>query len=94
MSRPTRDGAAEPVSRDQILRREWGQRNIHFHVQLTTSRIMATLLITRLIDIFLLLTVYDVMTIHSTSTLSTTAVVLYQYCVATCIQYTRNVRAL
>ena len=26
----TRDGAAEPVSRDQILRREWVQENIHF----------------------------------------------------------------
>ena len=25
MSRLTRDGTAEPVSRDQILRREWGQ---------------------------------------------------------------------
>ena len=38
MSRLTRDGTAEPVSRDQILRRERGQRNIHFpcsadHVQ-------------------------------------------------------------
>ena len=30
MSRLTRDGIAEPVSRDQILRRERGQRNIHF----------------------------------------------------------------
>ena len=30
MSRLTRDGTAEPVSRDQILRRERGQRNIHF----------------------------------------------------------------
>ena len=30
MSRPTRDGTAEPVSRDQILRRERGQGNIHF----------------------------------------------------------------
>ena len=26
----TRDGTAEPVSRDQILRRERGQGNIHF----------------------------------------------------------------
>ena len=26
----TRDGTAEPVSRDQILRRERGQENIHF----------------------------------------------------------------
>ena len=38
MDRLTQDGTAEPVSRDQILRRERGQRNIHFpcladHVQ-------------------------------------------------------------
>ena len=38
MSRLTRDGTAEPVSRDQILRRERGQGNIRFpcsadHVQ-------------------------------------------------------------
>ena len=38
MSRLTRDETAEPVSRDQILRRERGQGNIHFpcsadHVQ-------------------------------------------------------------
>ena len=30
MSRLTRDGTAEPVSRDQILRRERGQGDIHF----------------------------------------------------------------
>ena len=30
MSRLTRDGAAEPVSRDQILRRVRGQGNIYF----------------------------------------------------------------
>ena len=30
MSRPTRDGTAETVSRDQILRRERGQENINF----------------------------------------------------------------
>ena len=30
MSRLTRDGAAEPVSRNQILRRECGQGNINF----------------------------------------------------------------
>ena len=30
MSRLMLDGTAEPVSRDQILRRERGQRNIHF----------------------------------------------------------------
>ena len=29
-SRLTRDGTAEPVSRDQILRHARGQRNIHF----------------------------------------------------------------
>ena len=38
MSRLTRDGTAEPVSRDQILRRERGQGNFNFpssadHVQ-------------------------------------------------------------
>ena len=30
MSRLTRAGTAEPVSRDQILRRERGQGNAHF----------------------------------------------------------------
>ena len=30
MSRLARDGTAEPVSRDRILRRERGQRIIHF----------------------------------------------------------------
>ena len=30
MSRLTRDGTAEPVSRGQILRRKRGQENIHF----------------------------------------------------------------
>ena len=39
MSRLTRDGTAEPVSQDQILRHAWGQGNIIFPVQLTTSRI-------------------------------------------------------
>ena len=39
MSRLTRDETAEPVPRDQTLRRERGQGNIHFPVQLTTSRI-------------------------------------------------------
>ena len=38
MSRLTRDGTAELVSRDQILRRERGQGNI-FPVQLTKCRI-------------------------------------------------------
>ena len=39
MSRLTRDGTAEPDSRDQILRHARGQGNIIFPVQLTTSRI-------------------------------------------------------
>ena len=42
MSRPTRDGTAESVSRGQILRRERGQGNspvFIFPSQLTTSRI-------------------------------------------------------
>ena len=39
MRRLTRDGTAEPVSRDQILRHARGQGNIIFPVQLTTSRI-------------------------------------------------------
>ena len=30
MSRLTRDGTFEPVSRDQIIRRERGQENAHF----------------------------------------------------------------
>ena len=34
----TRDGTAEPASRDQILRRERGQEMLTFPVQLTASR--------------------------------------------------------
>ena len=34
----TRDGTAERVSQDQILRRERGQGNSNFPGQLTTSR--------------------------------------------------------
>ena len=51
MSRLTRDGTAEPFSRDQILRREQGQGNIHFpcladHVQnWQPSRLVLTLAI-------------------------------------------------
>ena len=56
MSRLTRDGTAEPVSRDQILRHARGQGNIIFPVQLTTSRIGN---LTRLIH-----TLLYVMTIH------------------------------
>ena len=57
MSRLTRDGMAEPVSRDQILRHARGQGNIIFSVQLTTSRIGN---LTRLIH-----TLLYVMTIHT-----------------------------
>ena len=39
MSRLTRDGTAELVSRDQILRHARGQGNVIFPVQVTTSRI-------------------------------------------------------
>ena len=39
MRRLTREGTAEPVSRDQVLRREQGQGKSIFTVQLTTSRI-------------------------------------------------------
>ena len=56
MSRLTRDGAAEPVSRDQNLRHARGQGNI-FPVQLTTSRIGN---LTRLVH-----TLLHVMTIHT-----------------------------
>ena len=35
----TRDGTAEPISGDQILRHARGQGNVIFPVQLTTSRI-------------------------------------------------------
>ena len=56
MSRLTRDGKAEPVSLDQILRHARGQGNILFPVQLTTSR---TGNLTRLIH-----TLLYVMTIH------------------------------
>ena len=57
MSRLTRDGTAEPASRDQILRHARGQGNIIFHIQLTTSRIGN---LTRLIH-----TLLYVMTIHT-----------------------------
>ena len=57
MSRLTRDGTAEPISRDQILRHARGQGNIIFPVQLTPSRIGN---LTRLIH-----TLLYVMTIHT-----------------------------
>ena len=56
MSRLTRDGTAEPVSRDQILRHARGQGNIIFPVQLATSR---TGNLTRLIHTLLyVMTIY------------------------------------
>ena len=57
MSKLTRDGTAEPVSRDQILRHARGQGDTIFPVQLTTSRIGN---LTRLIH-----TLLYVMTIHT-----------------------------
>ena len=57
MSRLTRDGTTEPLSRDQILRHARGQGNINFPVQLTTSRIGNLI---RLIH-----TLLYVMTIHT-----------------------------
>ena len=57
MSRLTRDGTAEPVSRDQILRHARGQGDNLFPVQLITSRIGS---LTRLIH-----TLLYVMTIHT-----------------------------
>ena len=66
MSRLTRDGTAEPVSREQILRHVREQGNIIFPIQLTTSRIGD---LTRLIH-----TMLYVMTIH------TYIYVLVQYC--------------
>ena len=57
MSRLTRDGTAEHVSRDQILRHARGQGNTIFPVQLTTSRIGNLI---RLIH-----TLLYVMTIHT-----------------------------
>ena len=59
MGRLTRDGTAETVSRDQILGHERGEGNIHFPVQLTTSRIGN---LTRLIH-----TLVICVTIHSYS---------------------------
>ena len=38
MSRLTRDGTAEPVLRDQIVRRERGQEITHFPVQLADHK--------------------------------------------------------
>ena len=39
MSELTRDGTAEPVSRDHMLRRERGQEKNKIPIQLTTSKI-------------------------------------------------------
>ena len=63
MIRLTRDGTAEPVSREQILRANGDREKIIFPVQLTTSRIGN---FTRLINAML----YYVMTIHTTAAVS------------------------
>ena len=47
MSRLTRNGTAEPVSRDQLLRRDGDSEIIIFPVNVTTSRIVN---LTRLIN--------------------------------------------
>ena len=71
MSRLTRDGAAEPISRDQILRHARGQGSIIFPVQLTTSRIgnltrlIHTLLYVMTINTYIH-TIIDIIIINST----------------------------
>ena len=75
MSRLTRDGTAEPVSRDQILRHARGQGNIIFPVQLTTGRIGN---LTRLIH-----TLLYVMTIH-------TYIALHTYFCGACLNFSRE----
>ena len=69
MSRLTRDGTAEPVSRDQILRHVRGQGNIHFPSvhQLTTSRIGN---LTRLIHTLLIYMMTKHTLRHTTSTIT------------------------
>ena len=73
MGRLTRDRTAEPLSRDQIIRCERGQGNIHFPChQLTTSRIGN---LTRLIHTFALrddhtLRVYTTIRITTGNTVS------------------------
>ena len=55
MSRLTRDGTAELVPRDQILRHARGHENTIFPVQLTTSRIgNLTLLIYTLLYVMII----------------------------------------
>ena len=51
MNRLTRDGTVEPVSRDQILRRERGQGNVHFKCSADHEQRTGNL--TRLIDALL-----------------------------------------
>ena len=67
MSRLTRDGTAEAVSRDQILRHARGQGILFFPVKLTMSRIGN---LTRLIH-----TLLYVMTIHTY--IHSTVVIIY-----------------
>ena len=62
MTRLTRDGTTEPVSRDQVIRRVWGQRKFIFPVQLTTSRIDN---LTRLIHTLLYVKTIHTIYIHA-----------------------------
>ena len=68
----TRDGTTEPVSRDQILRRERGKVKIKFPVQATMSMTMSMISNhTRLIH-----TLLQMMTIHTYIHVSKTALSL------------------
>ena len=81
MSRLTRDGTAETVSRDQILRRERGQGKFIFPVQLTTGR-MGNL--TRLIH-----TLAICVTINNVG--EKPAVILYTTVIAIVVSYIQRV---
>ena len=81
MSRLTRDGTAETVSRDQILRRERGQGKFIFPVQLTTCR-MGNL--TRLIH-----TLAICVTIHNVG--DKTTVILYTTFIAIVVSHIQRI---
>ena len=80
MIRLTRDGTAEPVSRDKILRHARGQGNIIFPVQLTTRRIGN---LTRLIHTLLRYNARDDYCSVCISALEGATVVLRQYTINT-----------
>ena len=80
MSRLTRDGTAEPVSRDQILRHARGQGNMIFPVQLTTSRIgNLTRLIHTLLYVMTIHTYIHTMVGNNAVPVRTYSLTLYQY---------------